>query len=862
MSRLYFFHTFKPLIPEIVKNRLEEAVLLLIALIQLSFVWPDNTEDKVDGGLYFHSFLVDKDSRTELNLTPEKPFSFPEGFTLTFDFKIRPEHDTYGYIFRIICNQNTNIDLISNIESPSLMLVYGNAMMTNFPTAEIQENSTGEWIKTELTIDTENNEIRLSLNGQQKSIKQDIRHLKKFNICFGRNNDINFSTTDVAPFILKDVRIFDYKKRPIRHWKLNKHGDNCVFDEYKSAKAVTTNAVWEIDHRTEWKKRTTVTVAGKYPQIAFDGKEKKIFIVKNDLIHIYDAEKDMTHEVKSGKGIPFSVEINQLLYDKVNDRLISYDFIENRLGEFDFATQKWNNVDKTFSPRHFMHHNKYFDEKNRTVYTLGGYGFHQYSALLQSFSEADRQWKSVDLSAAIHPRYLAAMGVWNDSLLLCFGGYGNASGKQYESPHNYYDLYAINPYTQNVRKLWELPHVERHFTNSNSLIVNKANQTFYTLSYPNNIYETQVFLHEYSLLEPKFRRLGNPVPFLFNDVESYCDLFIPSDSSALFAVTLYMTGNNSKIDIYSISYPPLSMTDILQTEHKAATIFPTLLYILLFAVMGMLTYIAVKRIKKMMHINFVLKAINSEKAEEKNKTAYPAIHMLNTFEVLDPKGIDISHLFTPTIRQIFILLYLRTKYTKGLSSRELQQILWPDRDYNSARNSRNVFFNKLRPILNIMGNIRIDKINDRWVLLYNEGAIYCDYETIMTNIEYIRGNAELDLGLLQTTLRIAKKGKLLPFYEDEWLDSYKSVYSNTIIEFLLSLTGHPDVKNNLPLLLNVSEIILIQDNLDESAIKLKCSILYKLGKKKQAWQCYEKYMEEHLKVLNAKPELTFDEIVK
>lgn len=842
---------------------------MFITLIRFSFVWADNTEDKVNEGLYFQSFLVDKDSRTGLDLTPEKPFSFSDGFTITFDFKMRPEHDTYGYIFRIICNQNTNIDLISNIESPSLMLVSGNTTLTNFPTSEIREYAKGEWIKTELTVDIENNEIKISFNGQQKSINHEIRHLKKFNICFGRNNDINFSTTDVAPFILKEVRIFDHKNRPVRHWKLNRHGDSCVFDEWKSAKAITTNAVWEIDYRTEWKKRATVTIAGKYPQIAFDRKNKRLFIAKDNLIHIYDAEKDMTHEIKSGHGTSFSVDINQLLYDETNDRLISYDFIKNHLGEFNFSTQEWNNEDGTYSLRRFMHHNKYFDKKNRTVYTFGGYGFHQYSSLLQFFSATERQWQSIDLSAFIHPRYLAAMGVWSDSLLLCFGGYGNASGKQHESPHNYYDLYAVNPYTQNVRKIWELPRIDKHFTNSNSLVVNKKSQTFYTLSYPNNVYETQMFLHEYNLQEPEFRRLGNPIPFLFNDVESYCDLFIPSDSSALFAVASYMAGDNSKIDIYSISYPPLNMTDILQTENESANISYTLLYILLFTVMSILIYLAVKWLKKMIQIHSVLKAIESNNKsdkkvkEEKNMTTtYPAIYMLDMFEVMDAKGVNISYLFTPTISQMFILLYLRTRDGKGITSNELQKLLWPEKDFESARNNRNVYFNKLRPILHIMGNIQLAKRNDFWVLLHDKGAIYCDYETVMDNIEIIRKNAELDIELLQTTLRIAKKGKLLPPYEPEWLDNYKTTYSNTIIEFLLSLTEHPNVKNNLLLLLNISEIILIQDSLEDSAIRLKCSILYKLGKKKQALQCYNKYTEEHLRILNIDPELTFEKIVK
>ncbi|MDR1224014.1 MAG: hypothetical protein LBL07_14220 [Tannerella sp.] len=855
--------------PKIRKKRLEKVALLLITFIQLSFAWPDSMEDKVDEGLYFHSFLVDKDRRTELNLTPEKPLSFPDGFTLTFDFKIRPETDIFGYIFRIIGNHETNIDLISNIETNNLVLVAGNMTLLDFLTAEARENAENGWIKAELKVDTDNNRLEFALNGHRKSANYGIRQLKKFSICFGRNSETLFATTDIAPFILKDVKIFDGRKRLTRHWILNKHGDGCVYDECKSAKATATNSVWEIDRRAEWQKRTTVTVAGKFPQIAFDRNNKRFSIIKNDFVHVYDAVKDSIHTMKAERGVPFGVEINQLLYDSANDRLMMYDFTKDHPGYFDFTTQEWNNSDASAVIRYFMHHNKYFDEKNRTLYALGGYGFHQYSALMQIFSEADGKWKSVDLSDAIHPRYLAAMGAWSDSLLLCFGGYGSASGKQSESPHNYYDLYAINPHTQDVRKIWELAHVERHFTNSNSLVVNRANQTFYTLSYPNNVFETQAFLHEYSLQKPGFRRLGNPIPFLFNDVESYCDLFIPSDSSALFAVTSCMDGNNSKVDIYSISYPPLSPANTLQTASKTTTFSSTLLYTVILILAAILIYMATKRIMKMVRINSVLKTIESnnesDKIEEAKeyKMVYPAIHMLEVFEVLDSKGTNISNLFTPTISQMFILLYLRTAGDgKGITSGELQKILWPDKDYESARNNRNVYFNKLRPILNMTGNIRLHRTNDFWTLSYEKGAVFCDYETVMRNIEIIGENAKLDTELLHTTLRIAKKGKLLPFYETEWFDNYKTAYVNTLIEFLQNLTTHPDVKNNLPLLLNISEIILIQDSLEESAIKLKCGILYKLGKKKQALQCYNKYVEEHLEILNIKPELTFDEIVK
>jgi hypothetical protein len=851
-------------------KKLGGLLLLLLSFIQLSFAQTDKARDNIDVGLYFHSFLVDKDNRTGLDLTPEKPLSLSGGFTLMFDFKLRRERDIYGYIFRIVGDRTTNIDLISNIDKDNLVLVAENTTLLDFGTSEIQGNAkAGGWITTELTVDTDSSKLKITFNGHQKSATYDISHLKDFNICFGRNNNSDFATTDVAPFILKDVKIFDNRKRLVRHWKLDKHGNGRVYDERKSAKAVATNTAWEINHRAEWEKRATVAVKGKFPQVAFDKEHKRVFIVKDDLIHIYDARRNRTDTLRARQGIPFNLEVNQLEYDSTSNQLIMYNFVQNRLGRFDFATREWDNADDVLALSHYMHHNKYFDAETQTVYAWGGYGFHKYSALLQSFSDTAQRWESADLSDVIHPRYLSSMGMWNDSLLLCFGGYGNASGKQYESPHNYYDLYAINPRTLDVSKIWELSDIDKHFTNGNSLIVDKANQTFYTLSYQNGVFETQIFLHEYSLQAPGFRKLGNPIPFLFNDVESYCDLFIPSDSSALFAVTSHMEGNDSRIEIYSISYPPLGMADTLQPESETAVSLWMWCCAILVVIMLILVYAVIKRIRKMIQIKSVLKIIESNKEaakiadSEAKVVLYPAVNLLDIFEVLDSKNINISYLFTPTISQIFLLLYFRTLDDgKGIMSNELQKILWPDKDYESARNNRNVYFNKLRLILSTVGNIQLCKMNEFWVLLYDNELVHSDYEQIIRNMARLKRQTDLDKELLKATLRIAGKGKLLPFLEVEWMDNYKTGYVNTLIEFLMDLTDHKDVKNDLPLLLNIAEMVLLQDSIEESAIKLKCGILFKLGKKKQALQCYTKYVEEYLNILNIKPELTFDEIVK
>jgi two-component SAPR family response regulator len=849
-------------------------ISLLIALFLTSSVEANQVKDGLERGLYFHAFQVNKDNRTTLNLTPNKPISLSGGFTLAFNFQIRAETEIFGYILRVIGNDTTNIDLISNSYLyNNIILVAGNHTLMDFNLDELPENPVGKWSEAILTLDTKLGKLEFTLCGIRKSVEYDIGKLKRFHICFGGNSHANFTTTDVAPFILRDVKIFDGKKRLFRYWRLGKHGDGGVFDECEGARATVTNAKWEIDYHTEWERLTSVTVRGRYPKIAFDRKSKRFFIVRNNVMYLYDTGRNVIDTLTFKQGIPFNVELNQLFYDETTGELMMYDFEKNHLGRFNFASQKWDNNDNHLTFSRYRHHNKYYDEANKTIYTLGGYGFHQYSALLQFYSDTLHRWESADLSDLIHPRYLASMGVWNDSLLLYFGGYGNASGKQYEAPHNHYDLYALNPRTRNIRKLWELDNIDRHFTNSNSLIVNLESQAFLTLSYPNNVYETEASLHEYSLHSPGYRKLANPIPFLFNDEESWCDLFMPADSSALFAVLSYTEESDSRIEIYSIAYPPLSMSDTLQTESRTTvlrTLFPYL--VVSIALLALLLGGAVRRQKKTRRIHPPLKTATPQTGTEQptgnetnrdSTTAYPAINVLNGFEVLDSTGTDITHLFTPTSAQLFLLIYFKAVHDrKGITSHELQKTLWPDKDYESAQNSRNVYFNKLRTILNMMGDVRLNKTNESWTLAYDNEKMHNDYEQLVRNVNLLREKPGSDKNLLHETLRIARKGKLLPFHEMEWLDSYKASYASMIIDFLWNLAEHPDIRNDYPLLLDMAEVILIQDSLEESGIRLKCRSFFKLGKKKQALLCYNKYAEEYFTMLNIRTELSFDEIVK
>ena len=89
----------------------------------------------------------------------------------------------------------------------------------------------------------------------------------------------------------------------------------------------------------------------------------------------------------------------------------------------------------------------------------------------------------------------------------------------------------------------------------------------------------------------------------------------------------------------------------------------------------------------------------------------------------------------------------------------------------------------------------------------------------------------MDLGLLDAILDIAQGGMLLPNVTNEWVDDYKSSYSNLLIEILQRSMSLPEVEADLNLQVRIANAILLHDNLDEEAVQVKCKALFRLGQK-------------------------------
>ena len=869
--------------------------IIILLLLLTGKIWGNDSGN----GLSFYSHETNKDKRTELNLTPEKPFRFSKGFSLCFDFCFRQGITGYGYIFRGIGDENINFDLLSSIPTldeldlldREFLLVIKNQILIKFSNNKAMRIMPGEWVHVELTFDQKKGQITLNINGLEQTTSYNFGNTNDYQFFFGSNSHKDFATSDVPPITLKDIHIHDHNKKPVYHWKLSKHAMNAVYDEHQQAMATVENPIWEINTQTEWKSLQSFrfqTTPHANPKIAWDEQGKRFFFVESDCINIYNVESDVVETIYSESGVPCRTEIHQLSYDSKKNELISFAFNEDSVNRFNLQTKQWSKHTESNYLPYFIQSSSHYDEISGNIYTMGGYGFYKYSSLLQIYKENDKQWIKHNLSEEIHPRYLASMGAYKDSLLLYFGGYGNESGKQQESPHNYYDLYSINKNNLNVTKIWELQKPDIDFTNSSSLIVNEDDNLFYALSYSNKVYETYALLHEYSLNEPSYRVIGDSIPFNFNDIESFCNLYMPADKSRLYALVSYTKDNIKEVSVYSIAYPPLSHADTLQDIKKEKSG----LHIILIITSALLTLIIIcytyfKRKKKktitsgpesepklkyeseltgsqtnenLPEARFKPEAESeSDSSDDTTETPgiYPSINLLGEFALFNSENINIARPFTPTAKHLFLLLLLYSINRKKISSPEIQNILWPFKDHDNARNSRNVYFNKLRLLLNNMEEIKIINEKDQWFVSCSE-TVYIDYEDIRKSIRKMGKYESIDKTEFHALVKKIKKGKFLPFYEFEWLDEYKSEYSDMVIDFLYSMAERPEFKNEYTLLSEIADAILVQDSIDEKGVKIKCFALMKLGKQKQAMLVFNKYKEYYNKLLGEKPDILPD----
>lgn len=849
-----------------------KVIFLIYLFFQMYLFSLQAAVDSTDSGLYFYSYETPKDNRTSLFVPLSKIYGLKKNFSLKFDLRLRSEKEYFGFIFRMLNDKYENLDLILSdyYMNEQISLNVSDRVILQFNKSEIPEfKPDNKWNTIELKF--KDDSVRLTINAISKVAVSPFKKMEDFNIWFGTNNDNMYFTYDIPAMVLKNLYILNDKGGKIRHWSLDKHNNNIVYDEYKGEEAQTINPKWEIDDHCQWTKRVSFLFE-KFPQIAFDDVNEKIYFVSQNSMKIYDTKIGKVDSLQNITGEPFIVSPNHLIYDTNNQKLVSYDFSNDGLRNFNFESKSWNNSDAVILKPDYWHHARTFLADDSLLVAFGGYGHHVYKSKLMKYSFNDKKWRIIDFSESIFPRYLGCMGYLGEGKLLYFGGYGNKSGNQNIHTHNFYDLYLIDTRNDSVKQLWDIGLIKEreNYTCSNSMVIDKKNNKFYTLVYDNRLYNTKIYLKQFDIKTAENKSVGDSIPYFFADNRSFCDLYLCSTTNQLIAVTAHTKDPEgvSLIEIFSINYRPMSVTDV--TQHPESINIRFVIYVLSGVFLCFMIWLIFKKRKnkKLEETitegtdNFERNTINWDELNDVQVDIKPSsIYLLGGFQVINKNGKDVTKSFSPLVKSLFLIILLYTiKTKKGISSLALKDMLWFDKDDNSARNNRNVNLSKLRSLLVTVGKIEINDVNNYWCMVIDK-SVFCDYQSIMTLFAKLKSEHNVNRIYVNELLRLLSKGVLLPNVHTEWVDQFKANFTSVLIDVLLEVSHKTEMEKDYELLYKIGDVILLHDDIDEEGISLKCYGLYNLHKKGKALQSYNKFCIDYKTLLGEEYKVPFNDLI-
>ncbi|KAA2238935.1 galactose oxidase [Chitinophaga agrisoli] len=865
-------------------------------------------------GLDFRSHEAIQDQRTGLALGMEKAICFDDGFELSFEISFIPNQKNYfGYILRMIADDGRNTDLIYDYDkSPDnkhFKIVTGETFSTiafNMPGI----GTTDTWHNIRLQFDAAKSTLRVIADGRAFEQPLALRGRNCYKLLFGANDYKSFKNTDVPPMMIRNVRILEDKK--LRHcWPLNEDAGNMATDSLgRNSYGIVTNPLWVKKLHTNWRAMQSFTIPGA-ASVAFDQGTETLYILGKDSLFSYAIPQNRLTAAAYSTGPQFMSAKYQSWYLPQEQKIYTFSIHMKDLAILDLPTLAWNTrLPEQTDGTNYCHFNKYYSPADSSFYTFNGYGFFLYKSDIYRYQIPTATLSTVaGIQGSMTPRYLAALGAAAHGAYI-MGGYGNVSGQQVLNPKNLYDLNYFDATTRSFKKIYDLKVDTEEYVFANSLVIDEATHTYYGLIFPKHKYDSELQLIHGSLEQPSFEAVGDKLPYRFHDIRSFADLYYDNTGKRFIVPALFYDEErkHTTVNIYTLYGPPLPL-------HPPAPIRQThrLPYLLSAAAILLLALSAwyLQRRKKQAQAAPPAKPATPAipvmpphrhspvpvqpeplpqvpvtkipatpiHEEDDSQTITPAplspehtaplptqplikvcIYLFGDFRIVDSAGEEVTKLFTPLIRELFLVILLYSiRRERGISSEKLKELLWSDKSDASARNNRSVNIAKLKHILERIGHIRISKDTGYWKIDTDPNQVYIDYSHYL---DIVRDKSQLTKQRMTSLADIIQRGSFLSNDEHEWLDPFKSEVSNEIIDTYMHFATSIDLKEDPDFLIKLANYVAYFDPVNEDTMSIKCKSLAYLGKHSLARDTFEHFGKEYKRLYGEDFEKNFQEILE
>ncbi|MFI3333148.1 MAG: hypothetical protein SNI51_09470 [Rikenellaceae bacterium] len=841
-------------------------ILMLLCTISSAFA----------NGLFLKGADIVTDPRCRYDVFKYKNITLKESITIDFDVKL-DQVQTLGDVLNIQLTEDSEpIRLVYATISDNLsklLLVNSNCTLMSMPVPAM-----AKWFPLSLTINLSKGSISMSIDQHS-----DVAEIDVENIPLAVNPTVVFGCEklrgEAISFSIRNLKVGDSKQ--IFTFPLDEHSGNDVYDIKGYKCGYVHNPNWLVVNKYQWEEIFHYT----FDDTATANYINDDFIITTkDTLFKFNIGSRKIDKLLYANPAPMYSDIGTSFCDQRNGDIYLYEALKNHpttVARLDLDSLKWSSV-SSHSLRHQRHHHSSHLDTSSLQYTIfGGFGSMKYSNEFNSFSPESNEWESLKLSGdTIEPRFFSSAIKTSDTTMLIFAGKGNISGDQTLGAEYYCDLYDVNLQSQVIKELWSLDPASLGglLIPIRQGVLSGDGESFYTIMYDVMEINPEMQLYKFSIATGQYSTIANKLPMLSGNIKSTANIFEDNDGEYIYCYKhIYDMANlkESTITLYRLACEPISLEDaasMMSRERGASKkiIFAALLLVIIASAV-MLRYrigLGCKPKPGKVCGEPTLKEDNDESKEilrDTSSTIFTSsaeiksnsIYIHGPFTVYDRNGVDISHLFSPKIKQLFLLILFKSSDgSEGISSINIQSTLWFDYPVAKSKNLRGVTMYNLRNAIRLLDGVDIVYENGRFRVLFEEEC-YCDYNEMLQ----LAKQENLSDDMFNKFVTIASRGILLQQYDDEIFDSYKLKSEESVMNTLFKRVAELFEGHEYGSSIYICGIIRRYELLNEIALWYEVQSLSRIKKKSEAKNTFVKFTKTFYKNMGEEYKYNFSQFL-
>lgn len=834
--------------------------------------------------------------------------TFKGAFTLGFELSIR-SFDNFGYIFCIGngTGHTTYSLTYTYLNRQESLLKFNTDGKREHLAVELDNDSIrNRWMHVRFDFDPPHDRLSVTIDGKRQDDIHGLGMQAPFTpqIYFGRYDYI----LDIPSFAIRNLTVKGDRKQ--FDFPLNESRGNDVHDTRGRKMGTVESPDWMMGYSYHWKmlyESRSQSPAG----IAFDEQGQRLLLFNQDSLQTYLPERRELSAMPYATPLPVRLQLGTCFLNTSDGRLYAYELNNLPLGDVTVAALDsnlcWQAVGTSALPVQLHHHTGHWDGQTNRYLVFGGFGNKRYSNSFLTYApEADR-WDTLHFEGRISPRYFAGMTVDDDGKqAYLYGGMGNESGDQSTGRNYYHDLYRIDFQKKSIEKLWDKP-AETKRVAARNMVLAPDRKSIYLITYPEYLSETYLQLYRLSIAEGTLQALGDSIPMRSDEITTNANLYYNRLRHELYCTTQEFSKDGQVTSrIYSLAAPPVSLAEMDTATATAeggwqgwavAALLPVA------AACAALLFLrrrgkakektatrtdgepgterteAPTTVREQMQEPAPAPAPAQEEKPGKAAERTPegkapckprplplsplpapqhtsnALFLFGPFTVVDRKGIDISHLFTTRLRQVFIYILLHSA-RHGVLSSSLNEIFWSDKSDDKVKNLKGVTINQLRKLLAELDGISLDYEKGYFRITVRPEECHCDYH------EFCRLALQSEPATGDDLLSLLIRGKFLEGESCPALDGIKAEVEGYLCSYLPLEVERRFRQGEYEWVVKLCNALTAVDPLNTTALSYAVHTLDKTGHPQDSILLYSAFIKRYKQLMGEEFGTSYKELVE